>query len=89
MEIKENAHILMNCFLSIRELTFWQNFTKNHQIYITYDSLERQPVILTLMAPAAFGKQKSKQNIILSNFTFFDLYTDLENSPKKARALIG
>ena len=35
------------------------------------------PVILELSASAAFGKQKSNQNIILSNSTFYKLSTDI------------
>ena len=38
-------------------------------------SLERQPVILGLMASAAFGKLKSNQDILSSNFTFYNLST--------------
>ena len=47
------------------------NFTENLQI-------SRQPVILGLTASAAFGKQKSKQNIILLNSTFYNLSSDIE-----------
>ena len=36
-----------------------------------------QPVILELTASAAFGKQNSKQNLILSNSTFYNLSSDI------------
>ena len=46
----------------------WPNFTENRQIYIPY---------LFVGTSAVFGKQESKQirNIILSNFTFYNLST--------------
>ena len=40
-------------------------------------SLERQPVILELTASVAFRKRKSKQDLILSNSTFYNLSTDI------------
>ena len=41
------------------------------------NSLERQPVISELTASAAFGKQKSKMNIILLNAIFHNLSTEI------------
>ena len=44
------------------------------------NSLELQSAILELTASAAFGKQNPKQNIILSNSTFYNL--SLEKSAR-------
>ena len=41
------------------------------------NSLERLSVILELTASAAFGIQKPKQNIMLSNFIFYYLSGDI------------
>jgi len=49
----------------------------NERIWYPINSLERQSVILELTASAAFGKQNPKQNIILSNFTFYNLSVDI------------
>ena len=54
-----------------------QFFCNNDRSLYSINSLERQPVILKLTASAAFGKQKSNQNIILSNPTFYNLSTDI------------
>ena len=56
---------------------YTQFFCINEHISYPIHSLERQLVILELRVSAAFGKQKSKQNIILSNSTFYSLSTDI------------
>ena len=52
-------------------------YTTDFYIISPFNSLERQPVILDLKASAFFGKQKSKQNIILSSSTLHNLSTDI------------
>ena len=54
-----------------------QFFSFNDRISYSINTLERQPVILELTAYAAFGKEKSNQNIISSNFKFYNLSTDM------------
>ena len=54
-----------------------QFFCVNHEISYPIDSLERQQVILELTASAAFEKQKSNQNIMVSNSNFYNLSTDI------------
>lgn len=54
-----------------------QLFCMNERIWYPINSLERQSVILELTASAAFGKQNPKQNIILSNSTFYNLSVDI------------
>ena len=49
----------------------------NDSIWYPINSLERQSVILELTASAAFGKQNPKQNIIVSNSTFYKLSVDI------------
>ena len=67
IEIKDNADTI--CSLFIRECSD-QISRKILNFSYPINSLESQPVILELTASAAFAKQKSIQNIILSNFTF-------------------
>ena len=43
---------------------------KSSSLLRNLNSLERQPVILELMASADFGEQKSKENIILLSSIF-------------------
>jgi len=54
-----------------------QLFCMNECIWYPINSLEHQSVILELTASAAFGKQNPKQNIILSNSTFYNLSVDI------------
>jgi len=54
-----------------------QLFCMNDRISYPINSLERQSVILELTASSAFGKQNPKQNIILSNSTFYNLSVDI------------
>ena len=54
-----------------------QLFCMNDRIWYPINSLERQSVILELTASTSFGKQNPKQNIILSNCTFYDLSVDI------------
>ena len=54
-----------------------QFFCINHRISYPINSQERQLVLLQLTASAAFGKQKWKQNKIVSCFTFYNLSTDI------------
>jgi len=54
-----------------------QLFCMNDRIWYPINSLERQSVFLELMASADSGKQNPKQNIILSNSTFYNLYVDI------------
>jgi len=49
----------------------------NDRIWYPINSLERQSIILELTASAAFGKQNPKQDIILSNSTFYNLSVDI------------
>jgi len=49
-----------------------QLFCMNDRIWYPINSLECQWVILELMGSAAFGKQKPKQNIILSNSILYN-----------------
>ena len=58
----------------------------NERVWYPINSLERQSVILELTASAAFEKQNPKQNIILSNYTFYNLSVDIYL--KTARAWI-
>ena len=48
------------------------------RILYPINSLERQEVILELTASTTFGKQTSKQYILLSNSTFYNLSTDIQ-----------
>ena len=52
-------------------------WTMNDRIWYAINSMERQSVILELTASAAFGKQNPKQNIILSNSKFYNLFVDI------------
>ena len=54
-----------------------QLFCMNKCIWYPITSLERQLVTLELTASAIFGKQNPKQNIILSNSTFYNLSVDI------------
>ena len=54
-----------------------QLFCMNKHIWYPINSLERQSVILELMASAAFEKQNPKQNTILMNSTFYNLSVDI------------
>ena len=54
-----------------------QLFCINDRIWYPINSLECQSLILELTASAAFGKQNPKQNIILSNSTFYNLSVDI------------
>ena len=57
------------CFVINTAQLFWVN----DRIWCPINSLERQSAILELTASAAFGKQ----NIILSNFIFYNLSIDI------------
>jgi len=63
--------------LLIKVINIAHLFWINDRIWYLINSLERQSVILELTAFAVFGKQNPKQNIILSNSTFFNLSVDI------------
>ena len=75
MEIKQNADTLLA--IDALWLTLHSSFCINDRLSYPINSLERQPVILKITASVAFGKQKSNQNLILSNSTFYNLFTDI------------
>jgi len=50
-----------------------QLFGMNDRNWYPINSLKRLSVTLELTASAAFGKQDPKQNIILSNSTFYKI----------------
>ena len=54
-----------------------QFFCINDRSLYSINSLELQLVILEMTASAAFGKQKSNQNITLLNPTFYNLSADV------------